>query len=233
MQIAGINTLTLIDFPNKTSCIVFTAGCNFRCGFCHNPHYVLPEKLKEYQDQIIPKEAFFNFLDTRKKLLDGVVISGGEPTLMSDLIPFIKQIRQKGFAVKLDTNGSNPEVIKQLIKKKLIDYFAMDIKTAPDKYAEIVNVPIEVETIKKSRDLIMQSGVDYEFRTTLIKEHHTQEVLQKMADFLKGAKKYTLQNFQKTEVLDPKYLNYSAFSEEELNKTAEFFRGYVGKVGVV
>lgn len=223
MQISGINTLTLIDFPKKTSCIVFTPGCNFRCGFCHNADYVLPEKIKELCSDFIHPEVFFNFLETRKGLLDGVVISGGEPTLQTELIPFIRKIRASGFLVKLDTNGTFPELIEKIIEEKLVDYFAMDIKSSPNQYQQITGVNVDLAKIQKSRDLIMQSGQNYEFRTTLIKELHTSSVLEDMADFIKGAEVFALQNFEKKHVLDQNYLQYSAFQQSELEEIAKFF----------
>lgn len=232
MKIISINTLTLLDFPKKTACIIFTPGCNFRCGFCYNEDFVLPEKLEKYKDNMIPEEAFFNFLDTRKGLLDGVVISGGEPTLMPDLIPFIKKIRKKGFLVKLDTNGTNPKILEKIIQEKLVEYIAMDIKTAPENYAEVTGVPVNISKIEKSRDMIMQSEIDYEFRTTVIKEIHTKEVLKQMATFIKGAKKFCLQNFEKKHVLDPKFLDYSSFRKDELEEVAEIFRESIGEVVV-
>lgn len=230
MQIVGINTLTLIDFPKHTACIIFTAGCNFRCGFCYNADFVLPEKLQKYQNNLIPEEAFFNFLKTRKGLLDGVVISGGEPTLQPDLIPFMQKIRAQNFLVKLDTNGSNPEVLEKIFAEKLIDFIAMDLKTAPEKYSEIVGVSVDLKQIEKSRDLILQSGIDYEFRTTLIKEIHTPEVLAKMAEFLQGAQKYALQNFEKKTILNPDFLQYSPFSPTEFSNVTNIFKNKIKKV---
>ncbi len=230
MQIIGINTLTLLDFPKKTACIIFTPGCNFRCGFCYNDEYVLPEKLKNYESNMIPEEAFFNFLETRKGLLDGVVISGGEPTLQNDLIAFIKKIRKKGFLVKLDSNGTNPAVLAKIIKEKLVEYIAMDIKANPENYAEIVGAEVDFAKIKESRDLIMGAEIDYEFRTTIIKELHTPEVLQGIANFVKGAKKYSLQNFEKKNVLNKNFLNYTSFKKAELQPLANIFRDSVKEV---
>lgn len=230
MQIVGVNTLTLLDFPKQTACIIFTAGCNFRCGFCYNEEFVLPEKLEKFKDNMIPEEAFFNFLETRKGLLDGVVVSGGEPTLMPDLIPFIKKIREKGFLVKLDSNGTNPEVLEKIIQEKLVEYIAMDIKADSKNYAKIVGADVDISKIEKSRDLIMQSGIDYEFRTTVIKEIHTPVVLEKIAEFIQGAKKYSLQNFEKKHVLDQKFLDYSSFTKEELQVSAEIFKKVVDEV---
>lgn len=230
MQIVGINTLTLLDFPNHTAAIIFTGGCNFRCGFCHNPDYVLPEKLKLSQKDLVSEEAFFNFLETRKGLIDGVVISGGEPTLQPDLIDVVRKIKTKGFLVKLDTNGTNPEVLEKLIKADLLDFIAMDIKTTPEKYQEIVTVPVEIEKIIKSRDLIMQSGLDYEFRMTIFKEHHSREIFENVKEFIKGANVFALQNFQKESVLDLKYKDYSSFSGEELQEVKEIFVPAVKKV---
>lgn len=230
MQISGINTLTLIDFPGKTACVVFTPGCNFRCGFCHNAEYVLPEKIAEIQDTFIPEEALFNFLKTRKGLIEGVVITGGEPTLQTDLIDFIRQIKQKNLFVKLDTNGTNPKILEQLFQENLIDFVAMDLKTTFEKYAELVAMPINIEKIKKSLQLILNSKIDSEFRTTIFKEHHTSEVFSEMQKVLKGAQTFALQNFQNTSVLNPVYKDYTAFSEAELEEIAESFRKVIPKV---
>jgi len=230
MQIVGINTLTLLDFPKHTACIIFTAGCNFRCGFCYNEEFVLPEKLKDYTENMIPEEVFFNFLNTRKGLLDGVVISGGEPTLQTDLVNFIQQVRQEGFLVKLDTNGTNPQILTEILAKNLVEYIAMDLKADFKNYKKITGTEIDVEKIQKSMELIMQSDIDYEFRTTLIKGIHTDEILQNMAKLLQGAKKYSLQNFENKHVLDQKFLQYFPFQTQELKEIAEIFKPFVKEV---
>jgi len=220
MKIAGIQKLTLLDFPGHTACTVFLPGCNMRCGYCHNQELVLPEQIKEIADSLIEESAFFNFLEKRKGLLDGVCITGGEPTLHQKLPEFIKKIKTTGFKVKLDSNGTNFEMLNKLIETNLLDYIAMDIKTSLEKYQELTKIPeTHIENIKKSKKLIMNSKIDYEFRTTIVKETHSEKEISLITDFIKGAKKYFLQNFQnKGGCIDPKFNNYQNFSEEELEK---------------
>jgi pyruvate formate lyase activating enzyme len=172
MQIAGIQKTTLLDYPGKVATTIFTAGCNFRCGFCHNAEQVLPELIVKESSHFIPEEAFFNFLDQRKSILDAVVICGGEPTLQPDLKNFIQKIKNLGFLVKLDTNGHAVDIVRDLIDEKLIDYVAMDIKTSPSKYAELVGVDLGEKYFASHNamlDLLKNSGIEYEFRTTVIK----------------------------------------------------------------
>ncbi len=232
MQIAAIQKLTLLDFPGKTACTVFTPGCNFRCGYCHNPELVEPEKIKEITKNLILEETFFNFLDERRGLLDGVCVTGGEPALQKDLPEFLKKIRKRGFLVKLDTNGSNPEVLEKLFRQGLLDYVAMDVKASPQKYEEVVGMDAakKVETAKK---LIMQSGVDYEFRTTMVKELINKEEWKKILEFVRGAEKFFLQNFEgKQGCLDKKFNNYHGFSKQELEEMCEEAKDYVRECGV-
>ena len=159
--IGGIQRTSLLDFPDKISAIVFTQGCNFNCGYCHNPDLLNSKK------DIYSTDVFFEFLDKRKGKLDGVVITGGEATLQPDLIPFIKEVKSRGFLIKLDTNGYRPDVLKEALE--LVDYVAMDIKAPLEKYSEITNTQIDVEKIKKSINLLRTSNVPYEFRTTVMK----------------------------------------------------------------
>ena len=154
MHIAGLQKSSLIDYPEKIACIVFTQSCNFRCGYCHNP------ELFEQRKPLISTEAFFEFLKTRQNKLDGVVITGGEPTLQKDLNEFISEIKNLGFLVKLDSNGTNPNIIENLINKNLIDYVAMDIKAPLNKYEQITNTKVNTENIKKSINLILNSNID-------------------------------------------------------------------------
>ena len=190
MIIKGIQKLTLLDFPGRVGCTIFTAGCNFRCPFCHNASLVLGN-----EGEVIGEEEIFSFLEARRGRLSGVCISGGEPTLQPDLIPFIRRVREMGYAVKLDTNGYRPEVIEQLIAEGLIDYFAMDIKTSRERYSAVAGVEIDVAKIEKSAALIMSSGIEYEFRTTVVKELHFAEDFTNIGNWLSGAEKYFLQGF--------------------------------------
>ncbi|MBT3419512.1 MAG: anaerobic ribonucleoside-triphosphate reductase activating protein [Candidatus Magasanikbacteria bacterium] len=211
----------MIDFPEKIACIIFTAGCNFRCGYCHNPEFVLPERIKKIKKSFIPIEAAYNFLKKRKGLLDGVVISGGEPTVLYDLPEFIEGIKKMGFLVKLDTNGNNPSMLKQLIEKELIDYVAMDVKTSEGHYKKLVGEKVKRAYIKESINIIKTSNIPYEFRSTIIKQVHTKKILKNMAHLVSGAKKYVLQEFRPGETLDPVYGEYTGFSRKEMEDIAK------------
>lgn len=226
MLVAAVNKLTLLDFPGKTAAIIFTAGCNMRCGYCHNSTFVLAEKLKELEGNFIPFPAIKNFLEKRKGLLDGVVISGGEPTLQPDLEAVIQEIKSMGFLVKLDTNGTNPKVVQNLLDKNLLDFIAMDIKTVPQKEA-IVGVEMNWADIYKSIDLIMKSGIDYEFRSTIVSTYHTQEDLEAMGKMIQGAKHWALQNFRNHSVLHADYENHEGHSPKSFNDLKESLKSYV------
>lgn len=224
--IGGIQKTSLIDYPEKISAIVFTQGCNFKCGYCHNP--VL---LKKSKDDSVSTESFFDFLKKRQGKIDGVVVTGGEPTLQIDLKLFIQKIKELGFLVKLDTNGSNPEIIEDLVQNKLIDYIAMDIKAPFYKYQEITNSKINIVKIKKSISLVMQSGIDYEFRTTILKSQLSFQDFEEIAKMIAGAKKYYLQKFEvKTEILDTSLVNEKTYTNEEFNNIIEKLRENIEKV---
>ncbi len=180
MLIQGLQRLTLLDFPGKIACTVFLGGCNFRCPFCHNSELFTgkPEKLME-------DDAFFAFLSKRKGLLDGVCVSGGEPTLYKDLPGFLAKIKELGFAVKLDTNGSRPEVIKALVANKLVDYIAMDVKNSPAMYAQTVGLEqVDLAAIEESLRFLIDGNVDYELRTTLVSQLHSDASIQDMGQWL-------------------------------------------------
>ncbi|MBO5019653.1 MAG: anaerobic ribonucleoside-triphosphate reductase activating protein [Clostridia bacterium] len=192
MKINGFQKLTLLDFPEKMACIIFTAGCNFRCPFCHNASLVTHIDT----DAAYTEEEIFSYLEKRKGLLEGVCISGGEPLLQPDIEEFIKKIKAMGYAVKLDTNGSFPEKLIHLAESGLIDYVAMDIKNCKEKYAITAgNEALNIGDIEKSVDFLLRGTVDYEFRTTVEDSLHTVEDIEKIADWIKGAKRYFLQNF--------------------------------------
>ena len=199
MQIGGLQKLTLIDYPGKVACTVFLTGCNFRCPFCYSGELVIPERIEKQPK--IPEKDFFDFLKKRMKLLDGVVLCGGEPTVNKDLVAFIKKIRELGYLIKLDTNGSNPDVLKKLIKAKLLDYVAMDIKAPQEKYFEAVGLPKYmndkiVKSINLSINILKESGLDFEFRTTIVPEMLEKEDIFKITKWIKPAPKYFLQNFR-------------------------------------
>ena len=184
MIIGGIQKFSLIDYPGKTCAIIFTRGCNFRCRYCHNPELVIPEK---YAPEI-PLSQIYDFLESRRDKLDAVCITGGEPTQHTDLIEMLKIIKSMGFLIKLDSNGSRPEMLKKIISKKLVDYLAMDIKAPLEDYSKIMGWPVPIEKLKKSIELIMNSGVDYEFRTTIAKCLTSKDDLRKIAKTIQGAK---------------------------------------------
>ncbi len=190
MKIQGLQKTTLLDYPEKVACTVFTGGCNFRCPFCHNASLVL----RESEDNI-SEEDFFKFLSRRKGVLDGVCITGGEPLLQNDILDFIIKIKELGFSVKLDTNGSLYEPLKKIIDAKAVDYIAMDIKNSPEKYALTAGLRQSPRLVFKSIDLIMSSNIPYEFRTTVVKEFHTVNDITEAAKSIRGAKHYYLQGF--------------------------------------
>jgi len=228
MKIGGLQKLTLIDYPDKVAATVFLIGCNFKCPFCQNPELVEPEEIKKQSR--IEERDFFNFLDQRKELLEGVCITGGEPTIQSDLIDFIKKIKQKGFLIKLDTNGSNPEVLSKLVNEHLLDFVAMDIKTSLDKYEKAIGIKFDLEKIKKSIGLIKDSGLDYEFRTTIVPGIIDEKDIEKMGNWLQGAKKIALQQFQNKKVLDKKFTKIEPYSEEILKSFKKILEKHINEV---
>lgn len=222
MKIQGLQKLTLLDFPERTACTVFTAGCNFRCPFCHNASLVV-DILPEVE---IAEEEFFSFLKKRQGILDGVCITGGEPLLQPDLKSFIKRIKELGYAVKLDTNGSFPDKLKYLVEEQLVDYVAMDIKNAPDTYAVTAGIErLDMEAIKESVSYLKEGHVAYEFRTTVVKNYHEKESFEKIGQWIAGAEKYFLQNFVDSGDLIGK--KTKGCSEEEMREYLEVVRQYV------
>jgi len=232
MKIGGIQKLTLLDYPEKTAAIIFVAGCNFRCGFCHNPQFVDPKSVAEIKDFLIPEEKFFKFLETRKGLLDGIVVSGGEPTIFPDLPEFMRKIKEQGFLTKLDTNGTNPEMIKKLLDEKLVDFIAMDLKMTPEKYEEIVGVKVDAKKIKESIEIILNSKIPHEFRTTVLREFHDEVEIAGIAKLIKGADKFALQNFRNEKTLDPKFHEFHEFTHAELEKFKTMAEKFVESVEV-
>ena len=223
MLIGGLKKSSLIDYPGKICAIVFTQGCNFRCPYCHNPELVKPELF----EKSIPEEEIFSFLETRRGKLDAVEITGGEPTLQKDLLLFIKKIKDKGFLVKLDSNGTNPEIVKKAIGDNLVDYLAMDVKAPLEKYSEIVGVEVDTRKIKESIDLIMNSGINYELRTTLVKSLLSKEDIIKIGKLIKGAKNYFLQKFVPTKTLNPDFMSEKTYSDKELEELKSILGEYV------
>ncbi len=195
MKIYGLQKLTMLDFPGRIACTVFTGGCNLRCPFCHNAGLVLPDRLSA-SGSLMDSEELFKFLDSRRGLLDGVAVSGGEPLLWPDIEEFLSEIRARGFLVKLDTNGTRPEVLSHILDSGLVDYVAMDIKNSPERYAETVGIDgFDVAPVKQSVELVMSSSVDYEFRTTAVAGLHDIESISAAARWISGARRYFIQNF--------------------------------------
>jgi pyruvate formate lyase activating enzyme len=233
MKFSAIHTLTLLDFPDKIAAIVFTAGCNFRCHFCHNAEFVIPEYIQKIQAGFIPEEKILNFLKTRIGKLDGIVITGGEPTIYGeDLLGFIQKVKDLGFLVKLDTNGTNPEFLDQALKQNLLDYVAMDIKAPSWAYADIAGVPVDWKFIEKSRDILLSSNIDFELRTTVIKGFHTQEMMEEIFAFCAKAPKYSIQNYRPQKVLNPLWKKFEGFTTEELEEFKETAQKYISHVQV-
>ena len=218
--IGGVQKTSLLDFPDKISAIVFAQGCNFNCGYCHNPDLLNPKK------DIYSTDVFFEFLEKRKGKLDGVVITGGEATLQPDLIPFIKEVKTKGFAVKLDTNGYRPDVLKEAIK--YVDYVAMDIKAPLEKYSLVTKVNIDTDKIKESINIILNSDIDYEFRTTLLKSKLSYDDFEEIAKLIKGAKRYYLQKFEASSTInDEKLKDETSYSDDEFKEIISILKKHI------
>lgn len=220
MLCSGIQPFTLLDYPGKIACVVFLAGCPFRCGYCHNPEFVLPEQIKKISDSFITMESLLTFLDARRGKLEGVVISGGEPTTSANLPGFIQAVRDHGFAVKLDTNGYFPERLCALIGAGMLDYIAMDIKADVAAYSTVAGISVDIDRIRHSIAAIMQSGVEYEFRTTLIREIHSPLVITRMANLIQGAKQWSWQQFRPQHVLNNAWSGYHSYTTEEMSALA-------------
>lgn len=214
MQIGGLQKLTLIDYPGRLAATIFLCGCSFRCPWCYSSELVLPEKIKN-QPKISQKE-FFKFLKERKKLIEGVVLCGGEPVISKGLMPLIKKIKKMEFLVKLDTNGSDPTILKKLIDEKLVDYLAMDIKGPKEKYNQFAGTKVDIKKIQKSIDILKEGKVDYEFRSTIVPTLHKKEEVIEMAKWIFGAKRYFLQNFRPEKTIDPKFENFKPYPQEYL-----------------
>jgi pyruvate formate lyase activating enzyme len=243
MLLAGFSKLTLIDYPNKIASVCFTQGCNFNCPFCHNPEQIKifnPDKNCPLVDSFKRKTLqFLDFLKTRQGKLEGVCITGGEPTLQTDLVDFIKQIKDLGFLVKLDSQGSNPEVLKNLFQQKLLDYVAMDIKHTEEKYPLAMGRKVEISKIKNSIELIKNSGIDYEFRTTTVPGIHTENDFNGIAKLIQNQKnskipkpKFFIQEFRNVSVNDKNIIETAKNHKIDLNKVKEIMQKYGLEVGI-
>lgn len=215
IEFKGHQKSSFIDYPDKICTVLFTGGCNFKCPYCHN------SELVENLGETVTEDFVFNFLDSRKKMIDAVCISGGEPTLHDGLYDFIRKLKYRGYFVKLDTNGTAPDILDKLIKDKLVDYVAMDIKAPISKYVRVTNSKVDIDKIAKSISIIKASDIDYEFRTTVCKELLTKEDILIIAECLKGSKRYYLQNFKDGNTVLGGEKKLSPFSREILREIEE------------
>lgn len=228
MRIEGLQKLTLLDYPEKVACTIFTAGCNFRCPFCHNASLVIGNRgniipIESQKNGEYTEEEILEFLKKRKGILDGVCVTGGEPLIQPDLEAFIGKIKELGYLVKLDTNGSFPEKLKKLVENKAIDYVAMDIKNCLPKYGETIGVPdYDTQPIEESAAFLMEGKIPYEFRTTVTKEFHTEEDMYRIREWLSPDSPYYLQQFVDSGDIIQSGLH--APEEETMKRWAEILR---------
>ena len=223
MQISGLQKLTLLDYPGTVACTIFTAGCNFRCPFCHNAMLVLPKQIEEAS---LSEDEVLSFLKKRQGVLDGVAVTGGEPLLHADMPEFLRKIKDLGYKIKLDTNGSNPKLLREIVEAGLVDRVAMDIKNSPGAYAETIGCKADMSAIEESKNFLLNGTIDYEFRTTVVKGIHTKESLVEAAKWIAGAKEYYLQQFKDSgNLIKPNGL--AAFNEQEMHALADAVREYV------
>ncbi len=224
MKIKGLQKLTLLDYPGKIACTVFLAGCNFRCPFCHNASLVV-----KIDEDYINEEEFFAFLEKRKGMLEGVCVTGGEPTLQSELPSFLAKIKALGYLVKLDTNGYRPDTLRQVVSAGLVDFVAMDIKNSKEKYDETVGVEnFDISPILESVEFLLSGGVPYEFRTTVVKGLHTETDIEKISEWIAGASSYHIQSFA-----DSGDLIGEGFDKYDKNTLANMVKIAKSKISVV
>ena len=223
MRIGGFQRFSLIDYPGKMAAIVFTQGCNFRCDYCHNPQLVCPQQFQVPVEESVVLE----FLESRRGKLQGVVVTGGEPTIQKGLLDFLGKLKTMKYAVKLDTNGSNPEILASIIEFGLVDFIAMDIKTSLARYEKAIGIKTDIGCIKASIKLILQSGLRHQFRTTLVKAHCSKEDLKDIQALIGHSRHYVLQSFMPlSTIIDPCLLTKEQYSHEEVQKLRlKFQRG--------
>jgi pyruvate formate lyase activating enzyme len=221
MKIGGLQKFSLIDYPGRISAIVFTQGCNFRCPYCHNPELVDPVQY----GPVLPEEEVISFLEKRRGKLDAVTMTGGEPTLQPDLDRFLQEIKKMGYLIKLDTNGSMPDTLERLIHAGLVDYLAMDVKGPLKKYGQIAGTEVQTRKIRKSIALIANSGIDHEFRTTVVRSQLDNEDLIAIAGLLKNGRLHVLQTFVPVKTLCPEFLAETSYSPEEFSAVQKYLTG--------
>lgn len=226
MQIAGLQKSSLLDYPSKIAAVIFTLGCNFRCPYCHNPNLITAVS----SNSLFDETAVFNFLKQRQGKLDAVVVSGGEPSLQKDIAEFFRKIKDLGYLAKLDTNGTNPDVIKRLVNEKLVDYIAMDIKSPLNKYEQTVCRRIDIGKISESIEFIMSCGVEYEFRTTVVRSQLDILDFENIGKTLKGAKRYYLQKFKSDITLNPDFSKEQTYTDMEFEKIQSILKSYIDEV---
>ncbi|MBE7016603.1 MAG: anaerobic ribonucleoside-triphosphate reductase activating protein [Ruminococcaceae bacterium] len=227
MKICGLQKLTALDFPGRIACTVFTPGCNFRCGFCHNAALVTAGEMPEDIDL----EEIFSYLRKRRGILDGVVLTGGEPLMQDGLSDFLREVKAMGYLAKLDTNGSFPEKLEELLNENLVDYVAMDIKNSPEKYTKSCGVKLlDWSKIEKSIELIIKCAPDYEFRTTAVAQLHSDEDFRAMGGLIKGARNWYIQKFVDSGALIGS--GFSAPADADLRRWAEIASSFAEKVGI-
>lgn len=226
MMISGLQKLTLLDFPGRVACTVFTAGCNFRCPFCHNASLVVPERLGSDIDE----DGVLAYLRKRVGVLDGVAVTGGEPLLHKGIDDFLARVRDMGYKIKLDTNGSFPEHLESVVRAGLVDRVAMDVKNAPRLYGATVGLPeFDIAPVEESKNFLLSGAVEYEFRTTVVKGLHTRESLTEAAEWIAGAREYYLQQFKDSgDVLNIGELG--SYNEQDMRALADAVRPYVPAV---
>lgn len=228
MEFGGLEKFTLIDYPGKVACMIYTIGCNFRCPYCHNP-----ELVNETVENKISENDVLDFLSQRKDILDGIVITGGEPTLHGQkLFDFISKVKNLNFKIKLDSNGTNPGFLKKLINKNMVDYIAMDIKSPLAKYSQTVASAVNIKSIKESIDLLINSKIDYEFRTTIVKSLINIEDFEEIGKEIRGAKKYFIQKFIPTKILNPQFKKKVSFNDSEVIEIQNIMNKYVKYCGI-
>ncbi len=228
MEFAYIQKTSLVDYPENICSTVFTIGCNFKCPFCYNKSLVISE---EFPRNTLTEEQVLSTLIKRKRFVSAVCITGGEPTLHNELYGFIKALKNEGFLVKLDSNGTNPDMIRKLLDEKLVDYVAIDIKNSPDNYNRATNVDIDISNIKQTLNLLNTSNIKYELRTTVVPSIHTIEDMEEIGRWTGGGEKFSIQSFKQTDTLiDPSLENIAPFSQQELKKFKEIAEKYFKKV---
>lgn len=223
MVIGGLQKVSLIDYPGRVAATVFTSGCNFSCPFCHNPELVDSRQIS--RQPFFPQTEFFDFLKSRQGLIDGVCITGGEPAVHKDLPEFVKKIKDMGFLVKLDTNGTRPEVLQELLKDKTVDYLAMDIKGPLENYSKITGTEVDLEKINQST-LLSRKFPDYEFRTTVVPGLHKKNDFLNIARWLDGSKKYFLQQFRPKNTLMPDFEKVKPYADSKLLEYCQMIKPF-------